>query len=156
MVDFGTFQNICTVGKKIYDIIQSIKNAPELIRELEAQVSLTTDIFEALKGELEERGDEGVSDWSTTPYSKVLEQAGELMDETETFLEKATTEREDTTKRVRKMKWVLYAEADAKALTEKFHKFNASLSAVQSVDHLHTKHIEANGKACKKRARDPC
>ncbi|KAF7796324.1 hypothetical protein EIP86_007501 [Pleurotus ostreatoroseus] len=139
MIDFGTLQDIYTIGKNIYGIIQSIKDAPEAIRELGTQILLVEHLFEALKDELEGREDAGLFDWSTAPYMRILERARELTEEAEKFLEKATKTK-DGNKKVHMVKWLVYAESDAKTLAEKFHKFHASLSALQGAVHLRLSH----------------
>lgn len=130
MIDLSTLETIYQVGKKIYDIVQSIKKAPEAIRELETQVLLVQNVLEALKRELEGREDKELIDWSTEPCLKMLERARELAKEANEFLEKATTETGHAQRKVRKARWILCDESDAKELAEKFHKFHSSLSTV--------------------------
>lgn len=133
MIDLGTLQSIYTVAKKIYDIIQSIKNAPEAIRDLEREVVLVQGVYEALKDDLEGREDAELVDWSTGPRVKMHERAHELLEAADQFLKKVTKENEDGSKKVNKFKWVLSAQADAKVLAGKFHEFYGPLCAVQSL-----------------------
>lgn len=131
MVDFGTLQNIYTVSKKIYDIIQSIKEAPDAIRQLERQIVVVRGAFEALKRELEDRADADTDlIWSTEPCQQMLGRANELTEEAEVFLKKATKKKEDGPMQVRKVGWVLFSESDARKLATKFLEFNVSLGAI--------------------------
>lgn len=83
-------ETIYQVGKKIYEVIQRIKKAPEAIRELETQVLLVQSVLEALKRELEGREDTELIDWSTEPCLKMLARARGLAEEANEFLQKAT------------------------------------------------------------------
>lgn len=126
MIDLSTLENIYTTGRKIYDIVQSIKKAPEAIRELGTQVLLVTSVLEAFRDE-----DADPIDWSTEPRRKILERARELAEQADEFLEKATkTTKADARRKVRKWRWILGDEADAKELAERFHKFHGSLNTV--------------------------
>lgn len=126
MIDISTLETIYTTGKKIYDMVQSIKKAPGAIRELGVQVLPVTSVLEAFRDE-----DADPIDWSTEPRRKILERARELAEEANEFLENATkTTKEDARRKVRKWRWILCDEGDAKELAEKFHRFHGSLSTV--------------------------
>lgn len=136
MIDLSTLEDIYQVGKKIYDVVQSIKKAPEAIRELETQILLVQSTLEELKHELEGREDAELIDGSTEPLIKMLERARQLSEKANEFLEKATTKTGNARRKVRKLKWVLCDESDAKELAEKFHMFHGSLNTVLTVVHL--------------------
>lgn len=135
MISFGTLQNIYTIAKKIYDIIQTIKNAPKAILDLQTQVVLVQGVLQALQDELEGREDAELNNWSVEAFLAMLDRGLELMNEAEGFLEK-TTEKENSSRIVRGVKWIVSGESDAKELAERFHKFHVSLNDVQGAVQL--------------------
>lgn len=136
MIAFGTLQNIYTVAKQVYDVVQSIKNVPEAIRDRERQVLLVQGVLEPLRFDQERREDPELIDWSTEPCLKMLERAHELLEESEKFLQQATREKEDGSKKVNKFKWLLSAQSDAKVLAGKFHECYGPVCTVQSLIQL--------------------
>lgn len=132
MVAFSTLQGIYTVVKQIYDTVQKIENAPHAVQELMRHALVTQGVIDALKADLEGRGDVDLDYWSREPRLEMLERARKLAEEVERFVKKATREKEDGKTKVRKILWVLYKESDAKALEAKFHAFNLSLGAIHS------------------------
>ena len=136
MVDLGTLQNVYTVAKQIYDVVQSIRNAPEAIRELERQAVLVQGVLGTLQSDLEGRGDAELVDWSTEPCLSMIERAQELVKEAEKFLKKATKEKDDGRKTVRKLEWIFFAQSDAQVLATKFQTFYGSLCVVYSAIQL--------------------
>lgn len=130
MIALETLQNVYTVAKKVYEIVQSIRNAPKVILELKSQVELVQGVLEALQDELEGRENAELDDWSTAAFLKMLDEVLELMKESERLLEKVT-EKDRPSKIVRTVKWVIFDESDVKALGQKFRRFYGSLCAIQ-------------------------
>lgn len=130
MIALETLQNVYTVAKKVYEIVQSIRNAPKAIVELKSQAELVQGVLEALQDELEGRENAELRDWSTAAFLKMLDEVLGLMKESERLLEKVT-ERDRPNKIVRTVKWVIFDESDVKALGKKFRRFYGSLCAIQ-------------------------
>lgn len=132
MIDLGTIQDVYTVGKTIYDIIQRIKDAPKAIQELGREVTRVQGILGEVTHELEERGDRDTREWSTAPFETLVEDAKQLTEDANKFLAKIDKRNKVT----RAVEWIVYAESDAKILAEKFHVFCGSLVAVQETWHV--------------------
>lgn len=94
-------------------------------------------VLEALDRELDRREGADRLDWSIEPFVGMLDHARQLTKEADEFLKKATKEKENGSKKVRKVKWVLFAQSDAKSLAVKFHEFYGLLCAVQSAVQIH-------------------
>ena len=122
-------------ARKVYTVIESIKDAPGEIQ------ALRDDAFQVhgfLKKVLEQRDEggpgaplraRGVED---PQVDALLRRAQTITSIVNAFIKKTTTEKDDGTYAVKKLVWPVYA-GDAKKLSEQFKAFYASLTAVYAV-----------------------
>ena len=133
MVDpIGILAATLEVVSKVYDVVQTIKDAPETVRRLDREVvrvrSLLTKMVPLGSG-LSTANREGNAE--EMDIAVLLEDARVLTTTVTTFLARATKQNDGTTK-IKIFHWPLLAR-DADKLSQQFKAFYLSLTAVYAV-----------------------
>lgn len=117
-------------AERLYKLFKRIKNAPEEIRGLQAEVVQARGLLRHLHGDLEQDR----SAFDKDLLQPIVNKAKKLMDTTSTFLTKVSKEGSSTSGRVdiKTLQWILHA-GDGKKLTEDFKELYISLAAVYPV-----------------------
>ncbi len=118
---FGTVMSALHAAHKVYELVKTIRDAPEEIQALQDQAQLLDNILPRIKDVLQREGD-------STLVALLVTKAEELTSSVTKFLDKATTTLQDKRK-VKKWKWLFRAD-EAKGLAEKLRAFYGSISAV--------------------------
>ena len=150
----GIFTSALDVVSKIYDIVKTIKDAPETIKRLERESS-------KVKGLLSKLFPPGSSpyamlaraDMEDPEMAALVEDAGELTTAVETFLKKATEQKDDGSRKIRKLLWPFRA-SEADELSDKFKAFYPCLAAMFAVSTSYVpKHFSVRTRAHSTKAR---
>lgn len=120
---------------KIYNVIESIKDAPSDIQTLRDDALQVHGFLHKLldsnkEGELSSALCTG--DLRDGQIDSLVKKAEIITKTVDKFIKKTTTERESGTYEVKKLKWPLYA-GEAKKLSEQFKAFYSSLTAVYTI-----------------------
>ena len=115
---------------KIYDIIESIKDAPEVIQALRDDA---LQVHGFLKRFLDDRGSRSrVEDAREPQVAALARKAERLVTSVDAFLSKATSQKRDGAHKVKRIKWPLY-EGEARMLSEEFRAFYVSMTALYTL-----------------------
>lgn len=115
---------------KIYDIVETIKDAPEEIRGLQTQASLVRAFLPDLISALEH--DRHHSSYSHGIQLEILvKQATDLKASVDRFVGKVTKERTDGSHEIRKLAY-LFRASGGQELREQFKEFLTLLNAVNT------------------------
>ena len=119
---------------KVYDVVQTLKDAPEAARALGKEASRVESLLAAMLPEPESNSQPSpVLRSVDNPLVKSLvEDAKELGSTADTLLAKVTRQREDGTHQVRRYLWPFHA-GEAEKLSGQFQAFYVSLTAVYAV-----------------------
>ena len=113
---------------KTYNAVQTVKDAPDDVRMLRREADhvrgFLQDVISVLQ--TDQRAQQGRAQ---TQFRALIEEARELTETTNTFLDKTTTRQQDGSYRVRKAKWLVYGSSVLK-LADSFAHFNQTLCAV--------------------------
>lgn len=120
---------------KIYNVIESIKDAPSDIRTLRDEALQVHGFLDKLldskkEGELSSALCPG--DLRDGQINTLVKNAETITKTVDNFIKKTTTEKDGGTYEVKKLKWPFYA-GEAKKLSEQFKAFYSSLTAVYTV-----------------------
>ena len=120
---------------KVYNIIQSIQDAPSDVRALRDNAFQVHGFLEDLLDK-QTKGESGHSplsrDDQSAAVAALVEQARDIVAAANKFIEKTTEPNEDGTYSVKKLQWLL-KPGKAKALAEQFRSFYIQLTAVYTV-----------------------
>ncbi|PSR75442.1 hypothetical protein PHLCEN_2v9117 [Hermanssonia centrifuga] len=133
----GIITSTLHAAHKVYEIVKTIKDAPEEIQALQDQAHLLDSILPGISDFLQRAGE-------STSMSLLAAKAGELNASVERFLNKATKMSPRGERKVKKLKWWFNAD-EAKSLTGKLSVFYGALSASHSIEssrHIHTSFSE--------------
>ena len=115
---------------KVYNIIESIKEASEVIQVLRDDAR---QVHGFLKRLLDEQGNQFRVDHAQEPHvTALVRRAERLATFVDDFLGKATARKRDGAYEVKRIKWPLYA-SEARKLSEDFRAFYLSLTALYTV-----------------------
>ena len=119
---------------KVYDIVQTIKDAPDAVRALGKEASRVESLLAVMLPIPESNSQPSPMLRSVdNPLVKSLvEDAQELEAAVEVLLAKVTRQKEDGTLEIKKARWILCA-GDVKKLSAHFQTFYGSLTAVYAV-----------------------
>lgn len=117
---------------KVYDVVKTIKDAPDEIEALKTQtkrVEYFADFIDGLQA-----GDQVLSEATSTQFRTLATQAEKLTKSTDALLKKVTTKTANGTGEVKKLnvKWPLYSSS-AKKLADDFKQLNLELGSVLAV-----------------------
>ncbi|KAJ3555003.1 hypothetical protein NM688_g2812 [Phlebia brevispora] len=132
-------QTAMSVANKIYRTVKSIKDAPAEIQDLEREASRARGILGELVKDLEDRSDQDAVDWSLQPLRGSLEDARQLTEDVNTFLDKVLDTKTDGSHSVNKFNWLRYgSDGKIKEFVGRFDRFYLSLSTIQSTNNTST------------------
>lgn len=120
---------------KVYNIIESIKDAPSDIQDLRDDAFQVHGFLKKLLGSQDEGGQSGplhVGDATDPQIDALVKKAKVITTTIDMFISKTTTKKDDGTHAVKKLKWPLYT-GEAKKLSEQFKAFYASLTAAYTI-----------------------
>ncbi|PSR74278.1 hypothetical protein PHLCEN_2v9973 [Hermanssonia centrifuga] len=129
----GIITSALHAAHKVYEVVKTIKDAPEEIQSLQDQVELLYSILPRIN-DFPHRAGESAS------ISLLVAKAEELNSSLDKFLNK-TTKISQGKRKVKKLKWWFNAD-EAKSLTGKLSVFYGALSALHSIEssgHIHTR-----------------
>lgn len=117
---------------KIYDIVKSIKDAPDEIEALKTQTKRVEYFANFIDGL--QVGDQVLSEATTTQFRTLATQAEKLTKSTDGLLKKAMSKTANGDAEVKRLnvKWPLYA-SHAKKLAEDFKQLNMELGTILTV-----------------------
>lgn len=120
---------------KVYDVVKTIKDAPDEIETLKTQTK-RVEYFAAFIDQLQTE-DQVLSEATTTQFRTLATQAEKLTKSANSLLKKVTTNTTNDTDEVRKLniKWPLYASR-AKKIADEFKQLNLELGAVLTVHNM--------------------
>ncbi|PSR75441.1 hypothetical protein PHLCEN_2v9116 [Hermanssonia centrifuga] len=118
---FGTVMTAFHAAHKVYELVKTIRDAPEEIQALQDQVQLMDIVLPKIKDVLQREGD-------STSIALLVTKAEELTSTANPFLNKVKAIFQDKRK-LKRLKW-LFKAGEAKGLSEKLRAFHASLSVV--------------------------
>ena len=129
----GILTSALDVATKIYDIVKTIKDAPETIKRLERESSKVKGLLSKLfpsgsrpSAVLEK------ADMEDPEMVALIEDARALTAAVETFMEKSTKQKDDGSRKVKTLLWP-FRSGDADDLSDRFKAFYSSLAAVLAV-----------------------
>ncbi len=122
----GIITSTLHAAHKVYEIVKTIKDAPEEIQALQDQAHLLDSILPGMSDFLQRAGE-------STSMSLLAAKAGKLNASVERFLNKATKMSPRGERKVKKLKWWFNAD-EAKSLTGKLSVFYGALSASHSIE----------------------
>lgn len=130
----GILTSALDVARKVYDIVQTIKDAPDTIKALEKETGRVRGLLAKMLSPSSDRPPivSQNTDVEDPQVKALLDDATELTATVEAFLAKATKRNEDGTHKVKKVRWPFHA-AEAGQLAERFRVFYMLLVAVCSV-----------------------
>ena len=115
---------------KVYNIIESIKDAPEVIQALRDDALQVHGFLERF---LNEQASRSCLDHAAEPQVAALVRKAERLATTVTnFLDKATAQKSNGAHEVKRVRWPLYA-GEARKLSEDFRAFHLSLTALYTL-----------------------
>ena len=119
---------------KVYDIVQAIKEAPDVVRALGKEASRVESLLVAMLSEPESNSEPSPMLRSVdNPLVKSLaEDAKELETAVKVLLAKVTRQKEDGTYEIKKSRWIFYA-GEVEKLSAQFRAFYGSLTAVYAM-----------------------
>ena len=117
---------------KVYDIVQTIKDAPDAVRALGKEASRVKGLLTVMLPQPNGEPSPLLRNDGNPLVKSLVEDAQELETAVEALLAKAVRRKEDGTHAVRKSRWVFYA-GEAEKLSAQFQKFHGSLTAVYVV-----------------------
>ncbi|THG93512.1 hypothetical protein EW026_g7742 [Hermanssonia centrifuga] len=118
---FGTVMTAFHAAHKVYELVKTIRDAPEEIQALQDQVQLMGIVLPKIKDVLQREGD-------STSIALLVTKAEELTSTANPFLNKVKAIFQDKRK-LKRLKW-LFKAGEAKGLSETLRAFHASLSVV--------------------------
>ena len=120
---------------KVYNVIQSIKDAPNDVRALRDNAFQVHGFLDDLLNK-QVKGESGHSPLSRDDQSAgvatLVEQARDIVTTANKFIEKTTEPKDDGTYRVKRVQWLL-KPGKAKTLAEQFRSFYVRLTAIYTV-----------------------
>ena len=150
----GILTSALDVATKIYDIVKMIKDAPETIKRLERESSKVKGLLSKLfptgsrPSAVLER-----ADMEDPEMVALVEDARELTTAVETLLKKATEQKDDGSRKIRKLLWPFRA-SEADELSDKFKAFYPCLAAMFAVSTSYVpKHFSVRSRAHSTKAR---
>ena len=119
---------------KVYDVVQTLKDAPDAARALGKEASRVESLLAAMLPESESNSQlSPILRSVDNPLVKSLvEDAQELEAAVKVLLAKVTRQKEDGTYEIRKSRWIFYA-GEVEKLSAQFQAFYGSLTAVYAV-----------------------
>ena len=123
---------------KVWATIESIRSAPSDIQALRDDALQVHELLTKILG-AQERGGQQIplrtADERNVQVDTLVKSARRVTALADTFISKATVQRDDGTYQVRKLAWLLYA-GEARKLSAQFRAFYTSLSAPYAVSTL--------------------
>ena len=117
---------------RVYDVIQTIKDAPDSVRALGKETSRVKGLLTTMLPQPNGEPSPLLRDVDNPLVKTLVEDAKELGSTAETLLAKVTRQREDGTHTVKRYRWPFHA-GDAEKLSGQFQAFYVSLTAVYAV-----------------------
>ena len=128
----GILSVALSTAQRLYDIVQTVKDAPNTVCTLGAEACKVKGLLQTMLS-LPNGASSIVLQNTEQPLVKMLVQDAELLTfAVESFLEKATRLREDGTREVKALRWLLNS-AKAEELSNRFKTLYSSLSAVYAM-----------------------
>ena len=123
---------------KVWATIEPIRSAPSDIQALRDDALQVHELLTKVLG-VQERGGQQIplhaTDYRDVQVDALVKSTQRVTALADTFISKATVQRDDGTYQVRKLAWPLYA-GEARKLSAQFRAFYASLSAFYAVSTL--------------------
>ena len=117
---------------KVYDIVQTIKDAPDAVRALGKEASRVKGLLTVMLSEPNGELSSFLRNIDHPLVETLVEDAKELGSTADTLLAKVTRQREDGTHKVKRYRWPFHA-GEAEKLAAQFQAFYVSLTAVYAV-----------------------
>ena len=117
---------------KVYDVVQTIKDAPEAVRTLGKEASRVKGLLTVMLPEPSGEPSPLLRSVDNPLVKTLVEDAKELGSTAETLLAKVTRQREDGTHKVKRYRWPFHA-GEGEKLSGQFQAFYLSLTAVYAV-----------------------
>ena len=117
---------------KVYDVVQTLKDAPDAARALGKEASRVESLLTVMLPEPSGEPSPLLRSVDNALVKTLVEDAKELGSTAETLLAKVTRQREDGTHTVKRYLWPFHA-GEAEKLSNQFQTFYISLTAVCSV-----------------------
>ena len=117
---------------KVYDVIQTIKDAPDAVRTLGKEASRVNGLLTAMLAESNAQSSSLLRHVDHPLVTTLVEDAKELGSTAETLLAKVTRQREDGTHEVKRYRWPFHA-GEVEKLSGQFQACYVSLTAVYAV-----------------------
>ena len=117
---------------KVYDVVQTIKDAPEAVRTLGKEASRVKGLLTVMLPEPSGEPSPLLRSVDNPLVKTLVEDAKELGSAADTLMAKVTRQREDGTHQVRRYLWPFHA-GEAEKLSGQFQAFYVSLTAVYAV-----------------------
>ena len=130
----GILTSTFDIAKRVYDVVQTIRDAPDAIRALEGEAYRVQGLLSVI---LQHSGGQKHAspfhhEVESSQIQALLADAMELTSTVESLLAKAVTKNEDGAHKVKRHLWLLYA-GDASKLVERFRAFYTTLTTVYVV-----------------------
>ena len=114
---------------KVYDVVQTIKDAPDAVRALGKEASRVKGLLTVMLPQPNGEPSPLLRNDGNPLVKSLVEDAQELEAAVEVLLAKVTRQKEDGTHEIRKARWILHA-GEVEKLSTQFHVFYGSLTAV--------------------------
>lgn len=115
---------------KVYDVVKTIKDAPDEIEALQTEAERVRGFLSGLiDGLRTDDTEQGLEERASAQFRSLVKEAIKLTESANSLLDKATTMKEDGSYKVTRIMWPLYS-GSAKKLADDFKHFNLSLCAV--------------------------
>ena len=133
MVDaIGILSIALHAAHKVYDVIQTIKDAPDAVRALGKEASRVKGLLTTMLAEPNAQSSSLLRNIDHPLVKTLVEDAKELGSTADTLLAKVTRQREDGTHTVKRYLWPFHA-GEAEKLAGQYQAFYVSLTAVYAV-----------------------
>lgn len=127
----GILSFALSATKQIYDIVKTIKDAPDDTKTLQAE-SEHIQLFLSTLIDVLQTSTPTKPDRASAQFSALVEEARKLTESAKALVDKATVKKADGSSKVVKIKWLRYASS-AKKLVEDFKRFNLLFCAFMSM-----------------------
>ena len=117
---------------KVYDIVQTIKDAPDAVRALGKEAARVKGLLTVMLPQPNGEPSPLLRNDGNPLVKSLVDDAQELETAVEALLAKAVRRKEDGTHAVRKSRWIFYT-GEAEKLSAQFQAFYGSLTAVYAV-----------------------
>ena len=119
-------------ARKVYDVVQTIKDAPDAVRTLGKEASRVKGLLTVMLPQPNSEPSSLLRNVDHPLVKTLVEDAKELGSTADTLLAKVTRQREDGTHIVKRYRWPFHA-GEAEKLAGQFQAFYVSLTAVYAV-----------------------